>query len=286
MLECVVNISEGRDFEILERLTSSCADVLLDVHVDADHHRSVLTLAGSEARLNASVQALARTAVDSLDLRRHTGAHPRFGVLDVVPFVALDDDGRAFEGGGSRRALSGAMAARDDFAEFMGGELSVPCLLYGPLADGSERTLPEVRRNAFGALAPDRGPSAPHPSAGAVAVGARGVLVAYNLWLSGPDVAIARAVAAAVRGPYVRALGLDLGGAVQVSCNLVAPFTLGPAELYDTVAAELADRDGRIERAELVGLIPEDVLLGIPATRWDALGLSKDDTLEGRLRRS
>ena len=142
------------------------------------------------------------------------------------------------------------MAARDSFASWAGAELGLPCFLYGP-----ERTLPEVRRGAFSVLSPDAGPSDPHPTAGACAVGARRPLVAYNLWLESAGLDVARAIARSLRGPAVRALGLPVGDSVQVSMNLVDPLVVGPADVYDQVAAI-----ARIARAELVGLVPRAVL--------------------------
>jgi glutamate formiminotransferase len=198
--------------------------------------------------------------------------HPRFGALDVVPFVPLGS-----------ADLAEAVGARDRFAEWAGRALSLPCFLYGPLPGGAERTLPEVRRLAFGGLAPDAGPPRPHPSAGACAVGARPPLVAYNVWLEGADGALARRVAASVRGPEVRALGLVLAGAVQVSANLIRPEVVGPGRLYDQVEAAIAGTGARVARAELVGLAPRSVLMAEPEERWGALGLSPGATIEARL---
>lgn len=258
MLECVVNVSEGRDLDALDALRAAvAAPDLLDVHTCDLHNRSVFTLVGE-----AAPRALARAAVDRLDLRHHAGAHPRFGVVDVVPFVPL-----------GATSMAEAEAARDRFAAWAGGELGVPCFLYG-----EHRTLPQVRKAAFVELRPDTGPDRPHPSAGAMAVGARPVLVAYNLWLSEPDLVLARRLAAGIRGPAVRALGLQVGEQVQVSMNLVDPARVGPAAVWDAVAAEAP-----IARAELVGLIPRSVLDDIPPSRWTALGLSPEVTIESRL---
>jgi glutamate formiminotransferase len=257
VLECVVNVSEGRDEAALDALAAAAAADLLDRHVDGDHNRSVFTLVG-----RAAPRAVARAAVELLDLRRHRGVHPRLGVVDVVPFVPLGS-----------ASMTEAVAARDDFAAWAAAELDVPCFLYGP-----ERTLPEVRRRAFVDLAPDTGPPAPHATAGACCVGARPVLVAYNLWLASPDVALARRVAAAVRSPEVRALGLACGERVQVSTNLVAPLTFGPAEVYDAVAALTP-----VAGAELVGLVPAAALHRIPPWRRQALDLAPDRTIEWRL---
>jgi len=257
VLECVVNVSEGRDTPVLGALSASVEADLLDRHTDGDHHRSVFTLVGEEAP-----RALARAAVGALDMRRHTGVHPRLGVVDVVPFVPLGP-----------ASMADAVTARDDFAAWAGAELGLPCFLYGP-----ERSLPEVRRRAFVDLAPETGPPAPHPTAGACCVGARPVLVAYNVWLATPDVALARRTAAAVRSAEVRALGWACGERVQVSMNLVAPLRFGPAEAYDAVAA-LAPVAG----AELVGLVPAAVLDRIPPARWRQLDLAPDRTIEWRL---
>lgn len=254
-----MNVSEGRRPDVIAALASVAGQSLLDVHRDPDHHRSVLTLVGEEAP-----RAVAAAAVATLDLVAHAGAHPRIGVVDVVPFVPL-----------AGSDLDDAVGARDRFAAWAAAELGLPCFLYGP-----ERSLPDVRRSAFDSLAPDVGPLVPHPSAGAVAVGARPVLVAYNVWLAEPDLARARAVAEAVRGRAVRALGLGVGEAVQVSMNLVDPSTVGPADAYDAVASRAA-----VARAELVGLIPGSVLAAIPRPRWAELDLAEDRTIEARLAR-
>jgi glutamate formiminotransferase/glutamate formiminotransferase/formiminotetrahydrofolate cyclodeaminase len=164
--------------------------------------------------------------------------------------------------------------ARDAFGAWAAAALGLPGFAYGP-----ERTLPEVRRHAFAELAPTWGPPRPHPRAGAVAVGARPVLVAYNLWLApGTPLATARAVASRIRSAEVRALGLQVGRDVQVSMNLVAPELVGPAAVWDAVAAEAT-----IARAELVGLLPDVVLRGAPAHRWAQLDLAEDRTIEARL---
>ena len=244
----------------------------MDVHSDLDHHRSVFTLAGEPDAVQEGVRSLTRLAVATMDLSGHDGAHPRFGVVDVVPFVPLGTP-----------ELGAPAAARDAFAAWASAALGLPCFLYGPLPGEGSRSLPDVRRGAFTTLAPDFGPPAPHPTAGAVAVGARPLLVAYNLWLEGAGPAVARRVAAALRGPSVRALGFDLPSGVQVSCNLLAPLEVGPAQTYDRVAALLRKEGGLIRRAELVGLVPAAVLERIPPARWHELDLSPDRTIEARL---
>jgi len=275
VLECVVNVSEGRDRAVVAAIAEAGGDALLDVHSDPDHHRSVLTLAGPGSRLEDAVRDVARATVQHIDLRRHKGVHPRLGALDVVPFVPLGPGGAPGRVGAD---LTPALEARHRFALWAADELGLPCFCYGP-----ERTLPEVRREAFGRLSPDTGPGEPHPSAGACAVGARPVLVAYNVWLTTPDVRLARSVAAAVRGPSVRALGLAVGAVTQVSCNLVDPSLVGPAEVYDAVR-RLAEEAGTATlRAELVGLAPAAVVESVPAARREVLDLSPDRTIEARL---
>ena len=262
MLECVVNVSEGLRVDVVAAIAATARDSLLDVDSDADHNRSVLTLAGASAE--EAARQVARAAVERLDLRAHRGAHPRFGVVDVVPFVPL-----------AGSDMGDAEAARNRFLAWIAGELGVPGFAYG-----RHRTLPEVRRRAFVDLAPDAGPATPHPTAGAVAVGARDVLVAWNVWLAEPDLTRARAVAAQVRGPDLRALGLAVGARVQVSMNLIAPHVVGPAEAWDRVAALVP-----VAGAELVGLAPASVLDRTDPARWSQLDLARERTIEARLER-
>ena len=193
-------------------------------------------------------------------------------MVDVVPFIAL---------GNSEPAE--ALAARDVFAAWAAAELAVPVFLYGPLknpgGDGPRtRTLPEIRRTAFAELAADLGPATPDPTAGAIAVGCRPPLVAYNLWLAEPDLALARRIASSIRSDAVRALGLAVGDSVQVSMNLIDPELVGPADVHRLVADIAA-----IDRAELVGLLPAAVLERIDERDWDRLDLAADRTIEWRL---
>jgi glutamate formiminotransferase len=270
MLECVINVSEGRDVDLLGLITAAAGPTLLDVHRDPDHHRAVFTLGGPDDRVEQGARALASAVADLLDISRHRGVHPRIGTLDVVPFVSLD--GPPVADG----PLLHALAARDRFVDWAATELALPCFRYGP-----ERSLPEIRRGAWGDLAPDQGPDAPHPRAGAVAVGARRVLVAYNLWLERPDLTLAREVAREIRSPDLRTLGLAVGSEVQVSCNLIAPWSVGPAAVHDAVAGRAG-----VARAELVGLIPCSILEGTPRSRWEELDLAASATIEARLERT
>jgi glutamate formiminotransferase len=267
VLECVVNVSEGRVTAVLAELAEAAGPCLLDLHSDAGHHRSVFTLAGPADPLREGVDSLAAACVARLTITDHRGAHPRIGVLDVVPWVAFT--GWPLRAG----ALPGAVEARNRFARWAGHTLALPCFLYGP-----ERSLPELRRRAWTSLQPDEGPRMPHPTAGAAAIGARPPLVAYNLWLATPDVGLARTIAAELRTEAVRALGLQVGERAQVSFNLIDPWRTGPEVVFDAVASRAA-----VARAELVGLIPASVLDAVPTHRWAELDLGPSRTIEVRL---
>ena len=257
MLECVVNISEGRHRDVLLRLAASVSGDVLDVHTDQDHNRSVFTLVGEDAP-----RRLTRTAVQVMNLNEHSGVHPRLGIVDVVPFVPL-----------SGSSWADAVTARDDFAAWAAQELAVPCFLYG-----DERTLPDIRRGAWGQLQPDVGPTEPHSTAGGICVGARPPLIAYNLWLADVDLATTKKIASAVRTESIRTLGLQVGDLTQVSINLVSPEISNPADAFDAVAQHT-----EIHHCELVGLLPRNVLLSIPEGRWESLDLAEEKTIEWRL---
>ncbi len=257
MLECVINISEGRRLDVVASIAAAAGDHLLDVHTDGDHHRSVLTLAGPHTE--AAAFEVVAEAVADIDLRLHVGAHPRLGAADVVPFVPL-----------AGSTMADAIAARDRLGARVLDELGVPCVRYG-----QERTLPDVRRLAGREVDP-------HPTAGVCCVGARPLLVAYNLWLAPPaSLADARRVATEIRSSTMRTLGLAVGDEVQVSCNLIDPASTGPDAAFDAVASRVA-----VARAELVGLLPLDVLSAIEPARWPSLDLSSSKTIEARLSRA
>jgi glutamate formiminotransferase / 5-formyltetrahydrofolate cyclo-ligase len=270
VLECVINISEGRNLALLDELHVTAGASLRDLHADASHNRSVFTLINEAESLLGDVRSLITGAFHSLDLRAHEGVHPRFGVVDVVPFVALDPE-----------APSRALDLRDATAQWISTEFDVPVFLYGPIG-GAERTLPDVRKHAFVDLEPDAGPSDASPTLGAAAVGARPVLVAWNIWLAGVSRDETRALAKAVRRPEVRSLAFRAGEHTQVSCNLIDPLVVGPALVYDEVA-QLLPAGGEIVRCELVGLVPRAVLDAVERGRWEQLGLSANQTIESRL---
>jgi glutamate formiminotransferase len=257
VLECVINVSEGRNHAILDSLAQSCAGDLLDIHSDPDHNRSVFTMVGIDAP-----RALTRAAISALSLADHSGVHPRIGVVDVVPFVPLVDS-----------TMQDARVARDEFASWATTELDVPCFLYG-----TERTLPDIRKTAWTSLMPDVGSHVPHPTAGAMCVGVREPLVAYNLWLENVDLATTRRIASAVRTANIRTLGLQVGTFTQVSVNLIQPMNAGPNDVFNAVS-----QHATVHHAELVGLLPASVLANIPRARWEDLDLSVEQTIEWRV---
>jgi len=279
MLECVPNVSEGREREVLRALERACGPSLLDVHTDADHHRSVFTLVGPGDRdASAAVRSLARAVDEHVDVSVHHGVHPRLGALDVVPFVAL-----------AGRPIVDAVRAAHDFAAWASGELAVPVFLYGA-AQRDGRTLPGVRAGAFRDIAPDAGPRVPHPRLGAIAVGARPPMIAVNCELDTDDPVLARRIAATLRErdgglPGVRALGFPLvtAGRAQVSMNLVALEQTGLQAACDAVRAEARAAGRDVARVELVGLMPADELARCTDEFVAFAGLTEAQTIEGRL---
>jgi glutamate formiminotransferase / 5-formyltetrahydrofolate cyclo-ligase len=279
VLECVVNVAEGRRPEVLDRLAAAVGPGLLDVHADADHHRSVFTLAGERDDVEAAALRLAEAACRHIDMSEHRGVHPRLGAVDVVPFVALD-----------RKERQVAVSAARTFAREVAERLRVPAFLYEE-ADPGRRTLPDVRRDAFRVRLPDFGPPAPHPRSGAVAVGARRFLVALNCELDSSDPAIASDIARSVRErdgglPGIRALGfpLDSRGRAQVSMNLVDLDATGVEAACSEVRRLARDRGTAVTTVELVGLLPGAELARFSAEflRWSGLG--PEQTIEGRMR--
>ncbi len=283
MLECVPNVSEGRRREVLDRLTEACGPCLLDVHVDADHNRSVFTLAAATSdEIEHCAVELADAVVRDVDRSWPEGVHPRLGALDVVPFVAPS---------GTPDARASAVRTAQYFAGWLADAHDVPTFLYGD-ADPEERSLPRLRRDAFVRRAPDFGPAEPHPTLGATAVGARPVLVAVNCELTRDDVDLARRIAHDVResgGGFsgVRALGFDLASrrTAQVSMNLTDLSATGLEEACAQVARLARAEGADVARIELVGLLPRDELEHCgPAFRRRA-GIGDEQTIEGKLER-
>ena len=265
VLLAVPNVSEGRDMALIERLGAAFTPArLLDVHSDADHNRSVFTLAGAQGELSRALGAGAREAAESIDVSDNDGIHPHVGALDVAPVVYLSDDER------------GAAVAEALTAATLIGELGIPVFLYGELATQPGcRERADVRRGgpsalreriAAGELRPDYGPAEIHPTAGATLVTARPPLIAFNVELATGDVELARAIAGEIREsgggfPGLRAIGLLLeqSGRAQVSIN-VHDYNAAP---LSEIVARIAAR-APLAEAELVGLAPAAALADFP----------------------
>jgi glutamate formiminotransferase/glutamate formiminotransferase/formiminotetrahydrofolate cyclodeaminase len=296
LVECVPNFSEGRKLETVELIAHTIESVetacVLDTHFDPDHNRSVITFVAEPTFIvEAAVRAVAR-ASELIDMRSHTGVHPRLGATDVLPFVpirgvTLDDCAVLAHAAGHRIAR----------------ELSIPVYFYERAATRSDRVnLEDVRRGALELLreqiafepkrAPDVGLARVHETAGAIAVGARPFLIAFNVNLRSNDIAIARQIARAVRArhgglPFVKALGFELEtrGIVQVSMNVVNYEVTGMKEAYDAVRRE-AERLGiEIASAEIVGLVPRSALDRNAGYFSKLENFSEDKILENRLAR-
>jgi glutamate formiminotransferase len=270
-LESVPNFSAGRDESTVTALRDvlSSPARLLDVHVDLDHNRSVFTLVGTGEELVETLLSGIREAVARIDLREHEGVHPRVGAADVVPFVPLrrEDEPRAIE-------------AATLLADRLASELELPVFFYGRLS-GEARGLAFFRRGGSaelgrrlerGELAPDRGPSRLHETAGAVLLGVRKPLIAFNVNLRSRDLALAEEIARRIRErdgglPGVRALGLALprSGLVQVSMNLEDWERTAPHEAVERIAAEAAARGVDVAGSELVGLMPAGAVIAAAA---------------------
>jgi glutamate formiminotransferase/formiminotetrahydrofolate cyclodeaminase len=270
LIECIPNFSEGRSAAVVEGLAQAMAAVpgvrVLDYSLNPDHHRAVVTLVGPGAAVAEAAFRGIQAARDTIDLRQHSGVHPRIGAADVVPFVPL---------AGAR--LEECIALARGLGERVAAELGIPVYLYEAAATRPERRdLADVRRGQYEGLltdiatdptrAPDFGPPRLHPSAGAVAIGARRPLLAFNVNLNTDDVTIAEALARAVRQRSgglrsVKALGVLDAGRAQVTMNLTDPRATPPHRVLALLRAE-AERYGvTITGSEIVGLAPLDSLL-------------------------
>jgi glutamate formiminotransferase len=247
----VPNFSEGRDPRVIDAIASAIASggqaAVLDCQRDADHNRAVITfVAAPEAAVEAAVRGVAR-AVERIDLRRHTGVHPRIGAADVVPFVPLEN-----------MTLDDCAALAHQAGEQIWRRLRVPVYFYEAAALRPEwRNLAGIRRSA--PRQPDVGGPAPHPTAGATAVGARNFLIAYNLNLATDDLELARRIARRIRAfPSVKAMGfyLESRKLAQVSMNLVDFQRTPVEEVYAAVEEAAASAGVAVAESELIGMVP------------------------------
>jgi len=292
LIECVPNFSEGRRREVVDEITAAIAAVdgahVLDVQSDAVHNRSVVTFVGeARAAAEAAFRGIA-VAARLIDLNVHRGAHPRFGAADVVPFVPL----KAAE-------LGICVMAASELAARVGRELEIPVYLYEESARRPERrNLADVRSGEFEGLRetigtdpgrrPDEGPARIHPTAGAVAIGARPPLIAYNVDLASDDVDLAKAIAAEIRErdgglPKLKAIGLAIDGGVQVSMNLTDYRVTSLTTAFAAVRSRAAQRGVDVRASEVVGLVPVEALAEVARAALQALRLGAANALESRV---
>lgn len=292
VLEAVPNFSEGRDLDLVEHLVETIAahDVeVLDWSADPDHHRSVVTFIGAPNDVEEASFAAAVVARDRIDLTRHTGIHPRVGSLDVLPFVPLHG-----------LEMSDAVASAHRVGRRI-AEAGIPVYFYGAGSTPPGRGLAELRRGGVEALRggwpPDRTPDLragdglrPHPTAGVTCVGARPVLLAWNVFVEGIDEPQARAIARTIRerdGGFagLRALGLTLatGDRVQISMNLEDPERTSPLEVFDRIAAEARHFGGRVTETEVIGMMPDTLVLADSQDRLELPDLGAARVLSHRV---
>lgn len=294
IIECVPNISEGRRAEVVTRIIEAVRRVagarLLDYSSDASHNRSVITMAGDGRPLQDAVLAIFETALAEIDLRVHTGEHPRLGAVDVVPFVPIEGI-----------TMEDCVALAKETAQQVAERFAVPVYLYEEASSNPlRRNLEDIRRGEFEGLAakmatdgwaPDYGPSTPHPTAGASVIGARMPLIAYNINLATDRLDVAKKIAAAIRFSsggfrYVKAMGVTLAdrGIVQVSINLTNYEKTPMLRVFDAVKRE-AERYGvNVLESEIVGLVPSAALVDTAQSALHLAGFKRSQVLETRLR--
>jgi len=291
LIECIPNFSEARRPEVIDQIVAAIQAVpkvkLLDRSSDLDHNRTVLTFAGTSAGVEEAAFRAIKTAAELIDLDAHTGAHPRIGATDVVPFVPL---------GGARMEDCISIAKR--LGERVGSELNIPVYLYEAAATRPERTnLENIRKGQYEALKaeiesnpvrqPDYGPSK-LPKAGATVIGARNPLIAFNVYLTTDDVEIAKKIAKAVRHSsgglrYVKGLGLLVDGRAQVSMNLTNFRETPIARVVEFIRREAQRYGVAIHHSELVGLIPQESLVDVAVWYTQLDQFDKEQILESRL---
>ena len=294
VIECIPNISEGRDPGVVERCAAAIRGVagvrLLDASSDAAHNRSVLTFAGDREPVKQAALALFDAAVPAIDLRQHTGEHPRLGAVDVVPFVPIEGV-----------TMPECVALAKEVAEEVARRHGLPVYLYEEAsANPARKNLEDIRRGEFEGLAakmakegwaPDFGPAAPHASAGASVIGARMPLVAYNINLNTNRLDVAKKIASAVRHSsgglrFVKAMGVDLAdrGIVQVSMNLTNYEKTPIFRVFEMVRREAARYGVMVLESEIVGLVPSAALTSAAEFYLQLADFRAEQVLENKLR--
>lgn len=293
LVECVPNFSEGRRKEVIEAIVAEArarSVKVLDIESDADHNRSVLTFVGEPEAVKEAALAVSAKAIELIDLNKHQGQHPRMGAVDVVPFIPISDI-----------TMEECVGLAKDFAKEYAARFKVPVFLYEEAATRPDRrNLADVRKGEFEGLRdeigknpekkPDFGPDAIHPTGGATAIGARQILIAYNVDLATSNLDLAKRIAKQVRGrdgglPAVKALGFDLKdrGIVQVSMNMVDYKVSQLFKAFERVKS-LAEQNGvQVVDSEIVGLVPMEALTDTAEFYLRLRSFNKDQILERRL---
>ena len=293
LVECVPNFSEGRRREIIDAIVNEArtADVkIFDIESDPNHNRSVLTFVGEPAAVKEAALRMSSKAIELIDLNKHTGEHPRMGAVDVVPFIPISDI-----------TMDECVQLAKDFAKEYASRFKVPVYLYEVAATRPERrNLADVRKGEFEGLRnqighdperkPDFGPEAIHPTAGATAVGARQILIAYNINLATDKVEVAKRIAKQVRGrdgglTSVKALGFELKdrGLVQISMNMVDYKASQLFKTFELVRSLAASEGVEIHESEVVGLVPTEALTDTAKFYLRLHGFKNDQILERKL---
>jgi glutamate formiminotransferase len=294
LIECIPNVSEGRRPEIVEAMASAVRAIdgvrLLDHSSDPSHNRSVFTMVGDAGGVERAVLALFERAAADIDLRTHTGEHPRLGAVDVVPFVPIESV-----------TMAECVALAKKVAAEVAATFHIPVYLYEEASvNPARKNLEDIRRGEFEGLAakmatagwtPDFGPASPHPSAGASVIGARMPLIAYNINLATDRLEVAKRIATAIRQSsggfrYVKAMGIKLEdrGIVQVSMNLTNFEKTPIFRVFETVKRE-AERYGvAVLESEIVGLVPSAALNAAAEFYLQIEGFKAEQVLENKLR--
>lgn len=294
VVECVPNFSEGRRIEVVDAIVGTIAASpgvrVLDREMDSDHNRSVVTFVGPRVAVAEAAFLAAKTAVALIDMNRHKGAHPRVGALDVLPFVPI-----------AGVAMEDCVGLARSVGERIADELQVPVYLYEAAATRPERrALPDLRRGEYEGLKvaiesdperkPDFGPAKLHPTAGACIVGARPVLIAWNVNLRTTDLQIAKRIAKAIREsdgglPAVRAKGFELTGRglVQVSMNMLDYRKTSLAQAFEAIRSLAAKEGVEIAESEIIGLVPLDAITEGATQYFKLARFHREQILEARL---
>ncbi len=292
LIECVPNFSEGRRVSVINKIANSAKKIpgvrVLDVEWDKSHNRSLVTIVGSPQSTLKAVFEMVKTATKLIDMRKHKGEHPRIGATDVVPFVPV-----------SGVSLKECVVLSNKLARTVSSKLKIPVYMYEASAKRNDRiNLADVRKGEYEGLKieiesnpsrkPDYGPSKMHPTAGAIVIGARKYLIAYNVNLDTKDIKIAKEIAGKIREkdgglPGVKALGFKVGGYAQISMNLVDFEKTNFDEAYREIEKWAKKFKVGIKSSEVYGMIPMEALVRAVKKSFKAKGFSSEQVLEKRL---